>query len=202
LGFSFDVTLEGILAVIEKVNQHRNKDKNEICLALQLIDSFIFQWHKDFVRVFKKATGLEGKVLDKNDETFQTIFAFTHRIDYKRLANEYNSYLVDVLYQGYYPPGNYKFRDIIDQMGGIQNVSSLASNIGLFADRAYGNKMDWLKEGMEEERWTVSAEEISTTLTELGNFSEEVRRLTSAMRRNIDCPAAINEELYRQLSNK
>jgi hypothetical protein len=74
--------------------------------------------------------------------------------------------------------------------------------ISVFADRAYGNKMDWLNKGMEEGRWTISTAEISTTLHELASFSEEVRKLTSKMRRNLGCPTGINEQLYRELSEK
>lgn len=57
MGASVGATPEGILAVIEKINQYRNKDKNEICLALRLIDSFIAQWYDDYVRVFSRAVG-------------------------------------------------------------------------------------------------------------------------------------------------
>jgi hypothetical protein len=107
---SFSVDLQGILTVIGKINQRRKRNKNEICLALQLMDSFIAKWYDDYVRIFSRAIGLDGKTLDEAGETFQKISAFSDRIVYHRLAKECVDYLDKGLYNGYYSLGNYRLR--------------------------------------------------------------------------------------------
>jgi hypothetical protein len=202
MGASVGATPEGILAVIEKLNQYRNKDKNEICLALRLIDSFIAQWYDDYVRIFSRAVGLHGKILDEANETFQKIWAFSKREVYGDLAEKYRSYLVDVLYQGYYSPGKYKFKDIIDDMGGIDYISKLGNRVVVFSMTAYGGKREWVRKTLEDRKWAVSEPDITEMLNELQAIRREIKEITSVMRQNLGCPAVINEELYRRLSTK
>jgi hypothetical protein len=184
MSFGFSADPQGILTVIEKINQHRNKNKNEICLALQLMDSFIAKWYDDYVRIFSRTIGLNGKTLDDASEMFQKIFAFTHRKVYHRLAEQCVDYLVEGLYKGYHSEGNYRFRDIIEEAGGIAYVRDLANSIAQFSHDAYGGKQKWIEKALEEKRWNISATDITQMLQNLQTQSEQIREITSKLRQN------------------
>lgn len=184
-----------ILGVIKSISARRNKDRNEICLALSLMNQNIQSWYSHFNHIFSSeiAKQLSGKTFEETREVSDKVIKFVNRNESILRANESIDYCVDIA-------TDYKVRHKKEVRGiDSEKAERIANRISYFRDTAVGVKVKWLRESLQKRTWDMSPEDIFNTLRTLESISEEIQSLTSSMRREIECDSESNKRLYLEI---
>jgi len=190
--------------LLKDLNKYRNKDKDDICQNLELIDDFLAKWYEDEKVMLSKVLKLHGKTVDYSDDIFNQIHNFSNKMDFKWTAEEIKNYLLNFLARDYHKSKNRKIRNIIDNIGGIERIKKLAEMVNDFSTTAYYDDRSWRNGAQGSDKWVISTTDIDRheqMVKNLRRISEDVRSLTSTMRHDLGCSPAVNRRIKAQLSD-
>ncbi len=96
--FGIEANEDDIHRVLEFISKYRDKEKNEICLALTLMDENIRSWYAHFNRLFSKeiARQISGKTFGETYDVSTKIIEFINRKEAIDRAKESVDYLVNI----------------------------------------------------------------------------------------------------------
>jgi hypothetical protein len=196
--FGVKIGTEDVHALLNFIQEHRNREKAEICLTLEFTLSNIERWYLHYVRVFSPeiARQISGKSFDETRQVSDEITRFIYRNEAIDAAEDCQDYLRKL--ERDCSSNNLK-KSLVEKID-LSMLRNLDEKIMFFKAQA-GTKEEWIEKSIYKKRWEVSAYEINETIKKLKMHVEEIRRLVRSLQMNLECDKEETKNFYRQLRN-
>lgn len=190
--YGVEITIEELYQIFNGLSSYVNRDRNAICLGLELININIQGWYTDIVNT------LSSRIVDGTKVPLSQIAALVKCLQdiTRRSAGERSSvFLRDIIRR--WDAGELKnLRDRLD----IAKIRNTEYYVEQFRETTKGKKFRWLEEAIERDSiWDVKPKEILDWERELDYLRENLNNLVSSEQTSVGCQQTLNKELFKRV---
>ena len=183
---TLQISIEEIADVITRIGNHIKKERNALCINLEIINTSLKDWYDEMANKYQEWIRNDMKADSAEiDFILKCLWESDRKsITEKSLAFLYN---LDKLYRN----GELK-EDIRDKLD-INEISKARTSLNEFMKVAMDRKRQWINQAEQKEQ--IQKSDIFNWISELDNHRKTINVYLSTTTQNLRCQPISREEL-------
>jgi methyl-accepting chemotaxis protein len=177
--YGIEITVDELSTIFNKISNYINKDKNTLCLVLELANLNVQEWYNEINDKFSPLIGTGIKT--ELPKTPEDLSKCVHNNDRKITADRLASFLDDARKRS-----ESHARSMTDIFSSLEEFKATREQ-----------KSYWLDAAVETKVWNVDSRQVNDWINDLESIEEQINKSIVSLQNSIGCNPISNEQLFK-----